>query len=153
MNALPPRVATTKTISRYPMSSETCCLFTSTKTHNNNPFNILTDDDDGGDTVVASNCSPRNPPTSLPTSDLPVCPPTNRPKRQLAIQPLSLPSTLQPSSTPTCFDSFADGFVSLHRSAGCCLSTAMASSAPNGCTPHAVLKGTFGGTRGKSTQE
>jgi hypothetical protein len=36
----------------------------------------------------------------------------------------------------------------------CSLSSAMASSALNGCTPHeAVLKGTFGGTRGKSIQE
>ncbi len=51
--------------------------------------------------MVASNFSPRNPSTSLPTSDLPVCPPANRPKRQLAIQPMSLPSTLQPSSPPT----------------------------------------------------
>ena len=70
-------------------------------THHNNPFNILTDDDDNDDTVVASNCSPRQPPPSLPTSDLPVRQPTIRPKRQLTIQPTSHPSPCQPSSPPT----------------------------------------------------
>ncbi len=70
------------------------------QTRNNNPFNILTENDDDNDTVVASNCSPRNTPPSLPTSDLSVCPPTNRPKRQLATQPTSLPSTHQLSSPP-----------------------------------------------------
>ena len=36
-------------------------------TRHNNPFNILTDDDDD-DTVVARNCSQRNPAPSLPTT-------------------------------------------------------------------------------------
>ncbi len=49
-------------------------------TCHNNPFNILTNDDDDDDTVVASNCSPRQPPPSVPTSDLPVRRPINRPK-------------------------------------------------------------------------
>jgi len=70
-------------------------------TRHNNPFNILTDDDDDDDTVVASNCSPRQPPPSLPTSDLPVRQPTNRPKRQLKIQPTRHISPRQPSSPPT----------------------------------------------------
>ena len=70
-------------------------------TCHNNSFNILADDDDENDTVVASNCSPHNPPPSLPTSDLHVRQPTNRLTRQLAIQPISLPSPCQPSNIPT----------------------------------------------------
>ena len=70
-------------------------------TNHNNPFNILTDDDNDDDTVVASNCSPYIPPPFLPTSDLPIRQPTNRPTRQLAIQPKSLPSPRQPSNPPT----------------------------------------------------
>jgi hypothetical protein len=71
------------------------------QTRNTNPFHILTDIDDDNVTVVASNCSTRDPLPSLPTSDLPVCPPTNRPMHQLASQPRSHPSTQQPSSPPT----------------------------------------------------
>jgi hypothetical protein len=86
-----------QTISRHQtMSSETCHSCTS----DNNPFNILTDNDNDDDTVMASNCSPCNPPPSLPTSDLPIRQPTNRPARQLTIQPTHLPSPCQPSNTP-----------------------------------------------------
>jgi len=63
------------------------------QTRNNDPFNILTDNDDENDTVVASDCSPRNPLPSLPTSELPVRPHTNLPRCQLVIQPTSLPTT------------------------------------------------------------
>ena len=49
---------------------------------------------------MASNCSPCIPPPSLPTSDLPIHQPTNRPARQLTIQPTRLLSPCQTSNTP-----------------------------------------------------
>ena len=70
------------------------------QTHNNNPFHILSDDDDDDDTVVASNCSPREPPPTLPTSDLRANQPRNRPMRQLVSHPRSPPATCQTSSSP-----------------------------------------------------
>ena len=100
-NAPPPRVATTSNNITAPNVIRNMPLVHERHTRHNNPFNILTDDDDDDDTVVASNCSPRNPPPSLPTSDLPTHQPTNRPTRQLTIQPISFPSPRQPSNPPT----------------------------------------------------
>jgi hypothetical protein len=100
-NAPPPRVATTSNNITAPNVIRNMPLVHERHTRHNNPFNILTNDDDDDDTVVASNCSPRNPPPSLPTSDLPAHQPTNHLTRQLAIQPTSLPSPRQPSNPPT----------------------------------------------------
>jgi len=103
VNTPPPRVATTSKNIMAPNVIRNMPLVHERHTRHNNPFNILTDDDDDDDddTVVASNCSPRQPPPSLPTSNLPVHRPSNRPKRQLTIQPTSHPSPCQPSSPPT----------------------------------------------------
>jgi len=90
-NVPPPRVATTLNNITAPNVIRNMLLVHEHHTRHNNPFNILTHDDDDDDTVVASNCSPRIPPPFLPTSDLPVRQPTNRPTRRLAIQPKSLP--------------------------------------------------------------
>jgi hypothetical protein len=68
---------------------------------NNNPFNILADDDDDDATVVASNCSPRVPPPSLPPRNLQGNPPARQPTRPLANQPTSLLPTLYTSCPPT----------------------------------------------------
>ena len=84
-NAPPPRVATTSNNIMAPNIIRNMPLVHQCQTRNNNPFNILTDDDNDDDTVVASNCSPRNPLPSLPTSELPVRPPTNIPRCQLAV--------------------------------------------------------------------
>ena len=100
-NVPPPMVATTSNNITTPDIIRNMPLVHQHQTHNNNPFNILTDDDIGDDTVVASNCSPRTPLPSLPTSELPVRPPKNLPRHQLAIQPTSLPTMNQPSSPPT----------------------------------------------------
>jgi hypothetical protein len=88
-NVPPPRVATTLNNITAPNVIRNMPLVHERHTRHNNPFNILTDDNDNDDTVVASNCSPRNPPPSLPTSDIHVC------------QPTSLPSPCQPSNPPT----------------------------------------------------
>jgi hypothetical protein len=68
------------------------------QTCNNNPFHILANNDDDADTVVASNCTPRTPPPSLPTSDLQGNPPMHCPIRQPTKQPTSLPPTFQAGS-------------------------------------------------------
>ena len=70
------------------------------QTHNNNLFHIISDDDDDDDTVVASNCSPRDPPPTLPTSDLRASQPRKRPMCQLVSHPRSPPATHQTSSLP-----------------------------------------------------
>jgi hypothetical protein len=110
-NAPPPRVATTSNNITAPNVIRTMPLVHQRQTRNNNPFHILSDDDDD-DTVVASNCSPRDPPPTLPSSDLLasqprkrptrqlVSQPTTRPMHQLVNQPRSPPSTRQPSSPP-----------------------------------------------------
>ncbi len=69
-NAPPPRVATTSNNITAPNVIRNMPLVHQRQTRNNNPFHILSDDDDDDDTVVASNCSPRDPPPTLPTSDL-----------------------------------------------------------------------------------
>jgi len=101
VNTLPPRVATTSNNITAPNVIRNMPLVHGRHTRHNNPFNILTDDDDDDDTVVASNCSPRQPPPSLPTSDLPVRQPRNRPKRQITSQPGSHSSPCHLSSPPT----------------------------------------------------
>jgi len=100
-NAPPPRVATTSNNITAPNVIRNMPLVHERHTCHYNPFNILTDDGDDDDTVVASNCSPHNPPPSLPTSALPVRQPANRPTHQLAIQLACLPSPCQPSNPPT----------------------------------------------------
>ncbi len=100
-NAPPPRVATTSNNITAPNIIRNMPLMHQRQTHNNNPFNILTDNDDDDDIVMVSNCSPHTPLPSVPTSELPIHSPTNLPRRQLAIQPTSLPTTNQPSSLPT----------------------------------------------------
>jgi hypothetical protein len=111
-NAPPPRVATTSNNITAPNVIRHMPLVHQCLTRNNNPFHILSDDDDDEDTVVASNCSPRDPPPNLPTSDLRtsqlrkrqtrqlLSPPMNRLTCQLASQPRSPPPTRQPSSPP-----------------------------------------------------
>ncbi len=112
MNAPPPRVATTSNNITAPNVIRTMPLVHQCQTRNNNPFHILSDDDDDDDTVVASNCSPRDPPPTLPSSNLLASQPRKRPTRQLLSQPTTHPtrqlvnqprrppSTCQPSSSP-----------------------------------------------------
>jgi hypothetical protein len=101
VSAPPPRVATTSNNITGPNVIRTMPLVHQCHTHNNNPFNILADDDDDDDTVLASNCSPRVPPPSLPPSDLRGNPTARQPMRLLENQPTSLPSTLYTSRPPT----------------------------------------------------
>ncbi len=96
-----PRVATTSNNITAPNVIRTMPLVHQHHTCNNNPFNILADDDDDYDTVVASNCSPRVPPSSLPPSDLQGNPPARQPTCPLANQPTSLLPTLYTSCPPT----------------------------------------------------
>jgi hypothetical protein len=65
-----PRIATTSNNITVPNIIRNMPRIHQRQTHNNNPFHILTDDDDNVNTVVASNCTPRIPPPSLPTTDL-----------------------------------------------------------------------------------
>jgi len=95
-NVPPPRVATTSNNITAPNVIGNMPLVHQSQTCNNNPFHILSKDDD--DTVVASNCSPRDPPPTLPTSDLCASQPTNRPMSQLVSKPRSPPATRQTSS-------------------------------------------------------
>jgi len=101
VNTPPMRVATTSNNITAPTVIRNMPLVHERHTCHNNPFNILTNDADDDDTVVASNCSPRQPPPFLPTSDQPVRQPRNRLKRQLTSQPTSHPSPRQPSSPST----------------------------------------------------
>jgi hypothetical protein len=101
VSAPPPRVATTSKNITAPNVIRTLPLVHQRHTCNNNPFNILADDDDDDDTVVASNCSPRVPPLSLPPSDLQGNPPAHQPTLPLANQPTSLLPTLYTSRPPT----------------------------------------------------
>ncbi len=64
------------------------------------PLVHQSDDDDDDDTVVASNCSP-SAPLILPSSVLPVTPPTCRSPHQLVSLPPIPPSTVQPRLLPT----------------------------------------------------
>ena len=91
-NAPPPRVATTSNNITAPNVIRNMPLVHQRQTRNNNPFHILSDDDDDDDTVVASNCSPRDPPPTLPTSDLRARQPANRLMRQLVSQPTNRPT-------------------------------------------------------------
>ena len=100
-NAPPPRVATTLNDITAPNIIRNMPLVHQHQTCNNNPFNILTNNDDDDDTMMASNCSPRTPLPSLPTSELHVHLPTNLPRHQLAIQPKNLQTTNPLSSPPT----------------------------------------------------
>ena len=91
-NAPPPRVATTSNNITTPNVIRTMPLVYQRQTRNNNPFHILSDDDDDDDTVVASNCSPRDPPPTLPSSDLLASQPSKRPTRQIVSQPTNRPT-------------------------------------------------------------
>ncbi len=98
-----PRMATTSKNITAPNIIRNMPRIHQRQTCNNNPFHILADDDDNVDTVMASNCTPRIPPPSLPTSDLHRNPSMHRPIRQPTKQPTSLPPTFQvgsPSITP-----------------------------------------------------
>jgi hypothetical protein len=91
-NAPPPRVATTSKNITAPNVIRNMPLVHQCQTRNNNPFHILSKDDDDDATVVASNCSPRDPPPTLPTSDLRARQPANRLMRQLVSQPTNRPT-------------------------------------------------------------
>ena len=92
VNAPTPRVATTSNNITAPNFIRTMPLVHQCQTRNNNPFRILSDDDDNDDTVVASDCSPRDPPPTLPSSDLLVSQPRKRPMCQLVSQPTTRPT-------------------------------------------------------------
>ncbi len=104
VSAPPPRLATTLNNITAPNVIRTMPLVHQHHTCNNNPFNILAnddDDDDNDDTVVASNCSPRVPPHSLPPSNPQEKPIARQPTRPLANQPTSLLPPLYLSRPPT----------------------------------------------------
>jgi hypothetical protein len=65
-----PRVATTSNNITAPNVIRHMPLVHQRQIRNNNPFHILSNDDSNDDTVVASNCSPHDPPPTLPTIDL-----------------------------------------------------------------------------------
>jgi hypothetical protein len=95
-----PRMATTSNNITAPNIIRNMPRIHQRQTRNNNPFHILADDDDTVDTVVASNCTPRIPPPSLPTSDPQGNPPMHCPICQPTKQPTSLPPTFQAGSPP-----------------------------------------------------
>ncbi len=95
-----PRMATTSINITAPNIIRNMPRIHQRQTCNNNPFHILANNDDDLDTVVASNCTPRIPPPSLPTSDLEGNPPMRRPICQPMKQPTSLPPTFQAGSPP-----------------------------------------------------
>jgi hypothetical protein len=99
-NTPPPRVAAMSNNITTPNVIRRMPLVHQRQTRNNNPFHILSDNDDDDNTVVASNCSPRDPPPTLPPSDLRARQPRKRPMRQLVSQPRSPPATCQTSSPP-----------------------------------------------------
>ncbi len=86
-NTPPPRVATMSNNITAPNAIRHMPLVHQRQTCNNNPFHILSDNDDDDDTVVASNCSPRDPPPTLPTIDLRASQPRKRLMRQLVSKP------------------------------------------------------------------
>ncbi len=100
-HATPPRVATRLNNITAPNVIRQMPLVHQRHTRNNSSFQILsTDGDEDDDTAVASNCSPRLPPPSLPSSNNPRTPPARPRTRQVTTQPTSPPSTLQLSCLP-----------------------------------------------------